>query len=67
VSETTGVVVIDQNGRSHHYDADDFKDDGAYLEVVKGAERVARFAPGYIGVYKAEAERSAADDGRPTP
>jgi hypothetical protein len=52
MSETTAVVVIDQNGRSHDFDADDFKDDGAYLEIVKGSERVARFAPGYIGVYR---------------
>lgn len=57
MNETTGVVVIDQNGRSHDFDADDFKDDGAYLEIVKGSERVARFAPGYIGVYRASAER----------
>jgi hypothetical protein len=63
VSETTGVVVIDQNGRSHGYDADDFKDDGAYLEIVKGSERVARFAPGYIGVYKVGAQRSVYSDG----
>jgi hypothetical protein len=50
------VVVIDQTGRAHHFDADSWHVDGHnHLSVVKDgkdAEPVAAFPPGYIGVYK---------------
>jgi len=56
VSDTaSGITVIDQGGNPHKYDADDFsKDEGGHLFVTKDGKSVAIFAPGYIGVHRAE-------------
>lgn len=47
------VAVIDQHGRHHAFDADDFGPDGPYLFLYKDGKKVARFEPGFIGVYLA--------------
>jgi hypothetical protein len=58
-TEAGAVVVIDQTGRPHHFDADGWQVDGhGHLSVHKdgkAAEPVATFPPGYIGVYKSGA------------
>jgi hypothetical protein len=65
VSEASAVVVavIDQTGRHHHFDADDWyvRDDG-HVELTKDgkdAKPVATFAPGFLGVYKVAARAGA--------
>ena len=43
----SSVVVIDQAGGHHEYDADDWrKDEGGHLFVTKDGRNVAVFAPG---------------------
>lgn len=59
-TEATEVAVIDRHGSHHSFDADDFKEDGPYVNVTKGGERVARFEPGYTGVYKRHAYKGTA-------
>lgn len=60
MSEAGTVVVIDQTGRHHHFDADDFENGvGGSVEVMKDGKRVASFPLGYIGAYKVSARAEA--------
>jgi hypothetical protein len=58
-TEAGAVVVIDQTGRHHHFDADGWRVDAhGHLSVHRDGENgepVATFPPGYIGVYKSGA------------
>lgn len=65
VSETAAdvIAVIDQTGRHHNFNADDWyvRNDG-HVELTKGgkdAKPVASFAPGFLGVYKVAARAGA--------
>jgi hypothetical protein len=62
-TEAGAVVVIDQTGRHHHFDADDWHVDAhGHLSVHKDGEDarpVATFPPGYVGVYKSGARIAA--------
>lgn len=65
MTETEGgaVVVIDQTGRPHHFDADRWQVDvHGHLSVCKDgkeADPVATFPPGYVCVYKSGARVAA--------
>jgi hypothetical protein len=62
VSETgTGAVaVIDQAGRYHHFDADDWSGNGdGGVDISKDGKRVATFPHGHLGVYKVGARVTA--------
>jgi hypothetical protein len=61
VSETEAgaVVVIDQTGRHHHFDADSwYVNEAGHMDVLKDGKTTSpidTFPPGYIGVYKSAA------------
>lgn len=65
MAETGAVAVIDQAGRYHHFDADDWwVSEHGYLNVTKGAKTadgslVAEFAPGFTGVYRTSGRAAA--------
>lgn len=62
MSETKAgtVAVIDQAGRHHSFDADDWTMGNGHVEVTKEGKRVAAFAPGFLGVYRTAARVTAA-------
>lgn len=58
VSETSTVIVIDQTGDRHGFDADDWVSaETGRLDVIKDGKRVAAFPPGYVGVYQAKSHK----------
>jgi hypothetical protein len=62
VSETEdpAVAVIDQTGRYHHFDADDWSGTGdGGIELTRDGKRVAAFPHGHLGVYKVGARVAA--------
>jgi hypothetical protein len=62
-SKPGAVAVIDQAGRHHHFDADDWLVDlKGYLHVTKDGKNddpVAFFTPGFLGVYRVSARAAA--------
>jgi hypothetical protein len=60
LAETASIiVVIDQAGNYHHFNADNWRENGAgtHVEIMKDEERVASFPPGYLAVFKAGSAR----------
>jgi len=54
-TETDTVAVVVQDGTTYNLAADDFaEDERGYLNVTSAGGRVARFTPGYAGVYRHE-------------
>ena len=59
-TEAGTVAVIDQTGRHHYFDADDWSgESGGGVEIARDGKRVATFPPGYVGVYKVSARIAA--------
>jgi hypothetical protein len=53
--EAGTVAVVVQDGTTYNLAADDFaEDERGYLNVTSDGRRVARFTPGYAGVYHHE-------------
>jgi hypothetical protein len=67
VTETSTVAVIDQTGRHHHFDPDDwYVRESGHVDVTKesgGPGPVATFAPGFLGIYRVGARAGAAQFG----